>query len=86
MNTCKTCKWWHKYTKVSEYDPYPEVTLSVGECKNENFGSSEINNDCTWLPKPNGANACYDNNPAVTINTGPEFGCIHHEVRDENTN
>lgn len=42
-------------------------------CENPNIGvKGKFNNDCAW-----------SEDPFCSIQTGPDFGCIHHEPKEK---
>ena len=65
MNTCKTCKWWDK-------EPFYSQDCPMRECKHPKFGTDSRLSD--GLAQA-GMDAGY-----VNILTGPDFGCVHHEL------
>ncbi len=70
-NTCKTCKWWRDPSKVTVWIQGKEVSRVEGYCSNDKLGYE--GNDHAW--------SLGDWNDATgLIHTGPDFGCIHHEV------
>ena len=80
MNKCKTCRFWHPVKKLSnEAKQYNQG----GDCHNPNILEGDFVTDEGYAvnrlvyPYPEGAGYLW---------TGPEFGCIHHEAKDqENT-
>ena len=68
MNTCKTCKWW---------DTEPRnVNLSLHrDCLSEKL---QPGNDADGEPDTLGYY-----NEGSKFWSGPDFGCIHHEPREE---
>ena len=68
MNTCDACKWWNDDYIHPEY---------VGDkiCKSPklNFGI------CPDLKGED--EACIHNSIDSSLETGPKFGCIHHQPK-----
>lgn len=71
MNRCKTCKWW---TPPELPHPSRRANPYAGNCGNEHFKTG--NNPC-----PEDGLSYWDTMVGWDsgFNTGPEFGCIHHE-------
>ena len=80
MDTCKTCRWWGSTLNWAAccIDETP-----FGDCHHPLVGhlsnQSTINASCE----------CYDNSlkeeprKVNHLNTGADFGCIHHEQTDD---
>lgn len=69
MKTCKTCKHWDKNERWALPDQYWRACLHPGVDK--------------W-PPPMDAAFVSEGEPfnEGRLNTGPDFGCIHHKPED----
>lgn len=71
MPRCKTCKWWDQ---IRESDTY-------GYCDwLQNAETSD------WNASPTGNEALIyveDQHVTTGMMTGPDFGCVQHEPKDE---
>lgn len=72
MERCKTCKWWDIGRCDQQFEPHARAMLEVAECDAE----------FTAEPKPAGLLA-RTNGESCVILTGPEFGCVHHQPKEE---
>lgn len=66
MNTCDTCKFWEEFIVRGK-------GLGLGGCDNEKLTAYEVRPDGLTV----GDSDCDGQRP----NTGPKFGCIHHEPK-----
>jgi hypothetical protein len=67
-NTCKTCKWWGEIQK--RYGDGSEYAACECPKLDHRYGGND----------PDGA---VDAEEYGGIFTGPDFGCIHHEPKDD---
>ena len=84
MNTCKDCKHWRKgeFTPDSHLDEWDKYTTGFKEFPNlkKDVGSCCSGGDNYY----NSAWVDYDTIQDHFIEmTGPDFGCIHWEKKDE---
>lgn len=94
-NTCKTCKWWAKNHRILDYEGMashlrvcqkPEVEPQLkADPKNPRVKSFQGGFDCT---SEDYFGAVYVHNKdgieeQAFIETGPDFGCIHWEEKED---
>lgn len=74
LGTCKTCRWW------GGKELWRDTVLQP--CTNPKLGCNEGDNyrDGKMVPAAHDEAGC--SYVQSEIETGPDFGCIHHEVRD----
>lgn len=72
MNTCDTCKFW------GAEELYAGPTYR--ECQHEKTGSEHKSNDHSRRPE-DGTWASAGDYYQATFETGPKFGCVHHEPK-----
>ncbi len=66
---CKTCKWWGSEHPREYYDMSHNNHL-VCECPRNYEAYSDSGACGVGFPEPN------------QIDTGPDFGCVHHEAKE----
>lgn len=81
MNTCDSCKWWTPPTKhiTKNYDGGETLWLAVmGDCLNPLTNATTARHRFGEEPKaaPNAASA----NANRSLECGPKFGCVLHEI------
>lgn len=96
MNTCKDCKWWANNNRVLDYSGMashlrvcqkPEVEPKLKPIPDSpKHKSFQGGYDCM---SEDYFGAVYVNNKdgieeQAFIETGPDFGCVHWEKKDEN--
>lgn len=64
MERCKTCKFWREEE---------ELWLGAKECTHAKVACDEVCQEDGVLPL-----GSYD--PEASLFTGPEYGCVHHEM------
>ena len=68
MKTCKTCKWWGSYH-----------IEGIGQC------TAVVEYDM-WTPSGEGRKIVpayfgVSSDEGAVVETGPDFGCVHHEPK-----
>jgi hypothetical protein len=72
MNTCDTCRWWEEF---KESNGYMVELIGMGGCTNPMLciGVGD-------MPSKNGLSAGEALSSPCPPETGPKFGCMHHEA------
>lgn len=73
MNTCKTCKHWKS---KADNPAYWDTDVRGCDSGKLVFACGGRDLDCVVVSE--------DYASAISINTGPNFGCVHHELSDKN--
>ena len=93
MNTCRTCRWWGP-NAVGERDPNDDSeNVHVCACPKVHFGKCDYGDDFDGPVKCVDAetgSAIASDEAAIQDGSGyyaaffpgPDFGCIHHELRE----
>lgn len=71
MNPCKTCAWWELTSHADDY--------GYGLCNHD-----KILVKLLAFSVPLSSNGVTTFNPEDDLLTGRDFGCIHHEQKEEN--
>lgn len=71
MNTCSTCKWWRE----SYRHETKKSTFKGCDCPKLKQGYGNTSEDCA------SDEAIIEDDEGWGIQTGPDFGCIHHEAK-----
>ena len=70
MSTCKSCKWWRR----GDFG----VSEVIGSCDSPKF---VVNGRMDGVDFRDGLSVC-DMEGLACFETGPDFGCIHHEEKE----
>jgi hypothetical protein len=79
METCKTCKHWMPY---SDWHPNHagEDKKAGGLCQSEKL----VEDERTWGHGYGADMLIYEYSEGGVFWTGPDFGCVHHQVATAN--
>lgn len=81
MNTCRSCKHWSQQT-IEEEDEV--LSQSYGD-RHYCWLLSHKTNEGREISEENDAEAAAHGIGGANITTGPNFGCIHHEEKINET-
>ena len=81
MNTCKNCKWWGREYANTCDAPQSDI-LSVSKRKDDWFPHTEhsVKNSAGFSIY---ANADDDQGLTASLITGPDFGCVQFQPKDQ---